>query len=188
MVSENVEGDVQFINGAFLGTAIFLNGLQHIVLDTDIVNHQSFVLAIKHAIDTRDGLDKGMLLQGLVNIHYGQRRNIKAGNPHIDNDSNFEVGVIVLELTVKHLAIFLSTTSLKQILFIVCALRSHKVDFRQRHQLIKLFFRQHGFIFCTVLLAPFRANSQDFLQQTEGNRTVSTDNHCLLHDFRLLRT
>ena len=100
-------------------TTIFFYGFHHVILDTNIIYNQAFVFAIKNTVYARNCLDKGVLLQWFVNVHNSQRWHIKTSNPHINNNSNFEIGVIIFELLVQHLAVFFCSASLIQLLFVI---------------------------------------------------------------------
>ena len=81
MIAEDGEGYWQFIHRIFPRTTILLDSLQHIIFDADIIDHQPLIFSLKDTIDTGDGLDESMLLQGLVNIHRIQARHIETSNP-----------------------------------------------------------------------------------------------------------
>ena len=46
-----------------------------------------------------------MHLQRLVAVHRVEARHIEAGNPHIDDDGNFEIRLVFLKLKVEFLAL-----------------------------------------------------------------------------------
>ena len=168
MVSEDGERDIQLVNRTFLWAAIFLDSLHHIILDSDIVDNKASVLAIKHTVDTGNRLDERMLLQRLIDVHDSEGRNIKAGDPHVNNNGDPEVGIVVLELAVQHLAIFLCAAKVVELLLIVLTLSRHHIDHRQGDELIKLFTGELIFVFCLFLYEPFRTDRFDSFQHLKG--------------------
>ena len=43
-----------------------------------------------------------MALEGFVNVHGEQRRHVEASYPHVADNGNAEVRIVVLELLVEH--------------------------------------------------------------------------------------
>ena len=62
-------------------------------LDTDIVHNQALVLSGIDTVDTGNCLNKGMLLDWLVDVNCVKCRYIKASQPHINDNCNFEVWI-----------------------------------------------------------------------------------------------
>ena len=185
MVSEDGERDVQLVNRTFLWAAVFLDGLHHIILDSDIVDNKASVLAIKHTVDTGNRLDERMLLQRLIDVHDSEGRNIKAGDPHVNNNGDPEIGIVVLELAVQHLAIFFCATKIIEFLLVVLALCRHHIDHRQSDEFIKLLTGELIFVLGLFLYEPFRADCFDGLKHFKCKRPVGADDHSFLYDFRL---
>ena len=96
-------------------------GLVHLAFDADIVNHQPLFLALEFSIHAGDGLDQGMPLNGLVDIHGIQKRHIKAGEPHINHNGNLEIRLGALELSVQFLAIVLGAEQVIQLFGVILA-------------------------------------------------------------------
>ena len=185
MVSEDGERDVQLVNRTFLWAAVFLDGLHHIILNSDIVDNKASILAIKHTVDTGNRLDERMLLQRLIDVHYSEGRNIKAGDPHVNNNGDPEIGIVVLELAVQHLAIFFCATKIIEFLLVVLALCRHHIDHRQSDEFIKLLTGELIFVLGLFLYEPFRADCFDGLKHFKCKRPVGADDHSFLYDFRL---
>ena len=115
-----------------LKVGVLFQSQVHILLDTDIIHNQSLVLAFIDTVDTGNGLNKCVLLNGLVNIDCVKARHVKAGEPHIDNDSDFEIGLDVLKLTVKLFAVILWAEHFKQFGSIVLIASHNHLDFFNR--------------------------------------------------------
>ena len=79
---------------------VLLEGNVHVLFDTEIINNQSFVLALIDTIDTRNRLNKRVLLNWFVNVDRVQAGYIKPGQPHINYNGNLKVGLHILELPV----------------------------------------------------------------------------------------
>ena len=93
-------------------TGILFQGIVHVALDANVVNHQPFVLTLIHAVHSGYGLYQRMLLQRFVNIHRVEARHIKTCYPHRHDDGNLEVRVRILKQYIQCLAVFVRTDQL----------------------------------------------------------------------------
>ena len=67
------------------------HGSQDCAFEPNIVDDETFLLAFEHTVYTGNRLDQIVGLNRLVQIHSVHRRDIESGDPHIDNDCNFQV-------------------------------------------------------------------------------------------------
>ena len=120
-----------------------------------------------------------MLLNGLVDINGIQGRHIKAGQPHIDNDSNLEIGFYVLKLTVKLFAVFFGSEHFIQFRLVVLITSHNHADFLNRLQLFFVFFSKLSAVSANLLYCPFGTQRNDNLIKVVCNIAVGADEHCL---------
>ena len=109
---EQIAADLQFllelrisclgnIHVAILGAvtgSVFIHCRFQCSGDANIVNDQAAFLILEHPVYAGNGLHKVVSMHGLVHIHRGQRRYIKTGQPHIDNNGNLHRVIVILEL------------------------------------------------------------------------------------------
>ena len=111
---------------------VFFEGGIHILFYANIIDYQSLVLAFAYTVDTGNRLDQGMLLNRLVYVNRIQFGNIKAGQPHIHDNRNFEIRLRVFELAVKFLAVLLRAEHIKQVFLIILVASHYQFDFFHR--------------------------------------------------------
>ncbi len=87
-----------------------------------IVHHQSALLVLEDTVDAGDGLYQIVTGHRLVDIHGGQRWHIKARQPHIHHNSDFQRGGIVLEFSSQFLLTGLITNDFSPLFGVVIAL------------------------------------------------------------------
>ena len=78
-----------------------LHSFAHIITNANIVDNKAVVLAGEFSVNATNRLDQQMLLQRLIIVHVSQRRHIKAGDPHVDNNSDPEVRLLLFECSVQ---------------------------------------------------------------------------------------
>ena len=86
--------------------AVYFQSLAHIVTDSNIIDDKAIIFAGIFSVDPADGLDQQMPFQRLIIIQISQRRHVKACDPHINDDGNAEIGLILLERGVQFLGPF----------------------------------------------------------------------------------
>src|SRR5574341_1522432 len=69
-----------------------------------IIHNQAAGFITIYAVDARNGLHESVPLHGFVNVHCVQSRDIKAGEPHITDDSKPEWVFWVFETVGKFFA------------------------------------------------------------------------------------
>ena len=109
-------------------TGILFQRIVHVALDTDVVNHQSFVLTLIHTVHPRNGLYQRVFLQWFVNIHCVETRHVKACYPHRHDDSNLEVRVWILKKHIQRFSVFIRTYQFAQFWIIVLLTSHHQSD------------------------------------------------------------
>ena len=100
--------------------------------NADIINDQAALLVLEHTVDTSDSLHKIIATHRLIDIHSRQRRHIKARQPHIHDDSDFQGAVIVLELYRKLVLVCLVSDNLTPILGVFVARCHYHSDLAER--------------------------------------------------------
>lgn len=68
---------------------------------TYIINNKTTLFVTEYSVYTGDCLHKIVSGHRLINIHCSKGRNIKPGQPHINNNRNFQRTVIVFEFLCK---------------------------------------------------------------------------------------
>ena len=71
--------------------SVYFHGLAHIVADADVVHNQAILFSRVSPVDAADGLDQHVRFQRLVIVHVGERGNIIAGDPHVNNYGDTEI-------------------------------------------------------------------------------------------------
>ena len=112
----------------------------HIVFDADVINDKTFVFARIYSVDARYCLYQSMLLQWFVDIHCVEARNVESCNPHIDYDSNLEVGMWIFELNIKFLSVFISAKQIPEFFLVVFVASHYQFDTFNRHCLASILF------------------------------------------------
>ena len=135
---------------------IIVHSLLQCTCDTDIINDQTALFITEHSVDTGDSLHQIIAHHRLIDIHRCKGRHIKACQPHIDHDSNFQRTVIVLEFCCK--------------LLLVALVADDTVPFfgifvRSRHDHSDLFL-------------PARTNFKDTLVNLHSDSTGVCNDHC----------
>ena len=120
-----------------------------------------------------------MLLNRLVYVDGIQFRHIKSGQPHIYNNSDFEIGFRIFELPVKFLAIILCPKHFIKSGLIIFVASHHELNFLDRLQLFFLFIGKRCFIFTDFLYCPFGTHLYNDFVEVIRNRAVHADKHCL---------
>ena len=143
------------------------------------------------SVDSADCLNQQMLLQRLVVVHIGKRRYIKTSDPHIDNDGNAEVGIVLFECCIQFLGPF-SVLNATQIIvhlrFVILTYTRNHSHKRHRTQFTQLFLGKPNTIRCFLFYKPFRILSLELFQQSKSNLSVGTYNHRFLHFVRIVGT
>ena len=96
-------------------------------------------------------------MHGLVHIHRGQRRHIKTGQPHIDNNGNLHRVIVILELACQFLLMGLRPDDFFPVFRVVVSAGHYDTD---------LFF-------------PARTDFQNAPVDLHGNRSGVSNNHRL---------
>src|SRR3990172_5432927 len=65
-------------------------GLLEVVSQTKVIHYQAAWLIAVDTVDASNGLHQAMTFHWLINVHCMKRRDIKARQPHIADDGNFE--------------------------------------------------------------------------------------------------
>jgi len=78
-----------------------------LVCQAEVVHHQAARLVFEHTVHPRDGLHQPVAAHRLVHIHRVQAGRVKARQPHIANDHDFERVFRVLETLRQFLATLL---------------------------------------------------------------------------------
>ena len=120
-----------------------------------------------------------MLLNRLVNVNGVKSRNVKAGQPHINDNRNLEIGLDILKLTVKLLAVLFSSEHIEKLRFIVLVTGHNHTNFLNRFKLFLVLFGQLYAIGTDFLLSPFGAKLNNELVEVVCNIAVRTDKHSL---------
>ena len=119
-----------------------------------------------------------MLLDGLVDVNCVKCRYIKAGQPHINDNRNFEVGFYILKLTVKLLAIILRSKHFIKLWLVIFISRHDELDLLDGLEFFLLFFCQHNPIRTDLFLCPFRSHPDNNLIKGVCYFAIGADKHC----------
>ena len=167
-----------FFKVVFLEIGVLLQRLVHAVFDAYVIYNQALILTLANTIHSGNGLNKSMLLDGLVQIHCVEFGNIKSRKPHIDYDGDFEIGFCLFELPVEFLFIFVITKQIPKFFLVVLRSCHNKIYFRHRKNFLLLLFRKLlvGIYF---YLKPFGADLADKLVQRIGYLPVTYYKHRL---------
>ena len=176
-VAKHPSQDIQFVlyhdDGMFYSfyrPSIFIvtvsislqSGIQ-IVLDADVIHHQTLVLARINTVHTGYGLYQCMLLQRFVYVHGIEARHIKPRNPHIYHNGNLEVRFRILELNIQAFPLFFCTQQVVEFPFVVLVAGHDHFDSFQRKRFIAIEWYSFGshviayFFFFNRLHCPFRS-------------------------------
>ena len=120
-----------------------------------------------------------MLLNRLVYVDGIKLRHIESGQPHIDNDSDFEVGLRIFELPVKFLAVILCPKHFIKSGLIIFIASHHELNFLDRLQLFFLFIGKRCFIFTDFLYCPFGTHLYNDFVKIISDIAVHADKHGL---------
>ena len=96
MVFENAQGGIHTID-RLLVAVIHFHGGGNRIFKTDIVNNQTALLTFVHAVYAAYRLNQIMQFHGLVQIHRIKTGDIKARNPHINDNGNFKVALYIFK-------------------------------------------------------------------------------------------
>ena len=120
-----------------------------------------------------------MLLNRFIYVDGIQLRNIKSGQPHIDNDSDFEIGFRIFELPVKFLAVILCSKHFIEGRLIIFVASHHQLDLLNRLQFFFLFIGKRCFIFADFLFRPLGTHLYNDFVKIISDIAVHADKHCL---------
>ena len=67
-----------------------VRGFAQFVADADVVHHQSVRLVAEDPVHARDGLDDRVAAHRLVDVERVQARDVRPGEPHVDDDDELE--------------------------------------------------------------------------------------------------
>ena len=81
----------------FITSCVVIHGLLQGRCNANVVNNQAAFFILKDTIDASNGLHQVIALHRFINIHCCKRRNIKSGQPHINDYGNLHFAIIVFE-------------------------------------------------------------------------------------------
>lgn len=92
--------------------------------DTYIVDDKTAFLIAEDSVDTGNGLHQVVALHRFIDIHCCKRWYIKARQPHIYDNGNFQRAVIILEFLCQFVFVVLVSNDFYAILLGPCCFRS----------------------------------------------------------------
>ena len=137
--------------------SVVIHGLLQRSSNAYIVNYKSTFLVTEYTVYTGDSLHQIIATHRLVHIHCCQRRNIEAGQPHINNNGNLHRTVVILEFLCQFIFMTLVTDNIVPFLRVIVAAGHYNTHF----------FR------------PGRTKLQNTLINLHGNRARISHDHCL---------
>ena len=96
--------------------------------DAHIVDHKAALLIAKNSIDAGNGLHEIVAGHGLIDIHRGQRRHVKASQPHIHHDGDLQRAFVVLKFPRQVLPVAFVPDNGPPLLRVFVALRHYDGD------------------------------------------------------------
>ena len=69
---------------------VFLRGLFELLTDTNEIHHQTARLVAENTVHTRNRLHQRVTFHGFVHVKGVQAGNVRAGQPHVAHDDDFE--------------------------------------------------------------------------------------------------
>ena len=130
-----------------------------------------------------------MLFQGLIVIHVGQRRHIKAGDPHINDNGNMEIGFFLFKRCVQFfgtLAVFYAAEVIIHIRLIVAADTGYHGHKGHWLQFAQFFFGYCNTFWCLLLNKPIRILFLEYSQKRISDCSAGTHHHRFLNSVRIL--
>ena len=95
-LAENVLQALLDVLRVFLG--VDRQRLGQVVGQADVIDDEPALLALRHAVHPRDGLEQVVLLQLLVDVHDLLDRRIEAGQQHVADDQEGDAGERLLRI------------------------------------------------------------------------------------------
>ena len=107
MVSHHDDGGLDLFDVGAVRLGVLRQRQVHLLLDADVVDDQSLLLVLKLPVHPRDRLDQIVPLDRLVDVDGIEEGHVKARQPHVHHDGDFEIGFRLLELGIELLALVL---------------------------------------------------------------------------------
>lgn len=121
VISHHDDGGLDLFDVAAVRFRVMRQRQVHLLLDADVVDDQSPLLVLKLPVHPRDRLDQIVPLDRLVDVDGIEEWHIKARQPHVHHDGDFEIGFRLLRLGIELLALVLVAEQVVERLLVVLA-------------------------------------------------------------------